>query len=463
MGGQDIINLDSSSEEDVSQLQNKEERDGIQQVGFNEIEPGDDPNEQDMDLGDDVIVSNQSVVHETAQLVATRGVKRARVQSTQNEPSVRLVFRSLTRESKTKLMELMQQWCKWQSKHPSASSSMETKEETLESGEEIYYPALHVGSSASKISSMSFWIDNQARTDNVKDESSVPLYDREFTLGSSSLNGSATFERSALDDARCFNCGSYGHALKDCPKPRDMAAINSARQQHSAKKNISNANHGQKSQNRYYQAKPGKYDDLKPGILGPESRECLGIGEFDPPPWLSRMRQMGYPPGYLEIVEDKNKPSGIMIFTDKEEKDINSAKKDDYEEGELPDQSEHALPEKIMTVDFPGINAAIPENADPFLWSVNPPQAPTPIYPPRYKPYDQYNGSSSQSPTLGRSLSDRGRYDGSLNHSPLSSNSYAHQYSSGSSDLPVYHGRDRERDRGRELYDQRRHHHHHRR
>lgn len=41
----------------------------------------------------------------------------------------------------------------------------------------------------------SFWIDNQARTDNVKDESSVPLYDREFTLGSSSLDGSATFER----------------------------------------------------------------------------------------------------------------------------------------------------------------------------------------------------------------------------------------------------------------------------
>lgn len=60
-----------------------------------------------------------------------------------------------------------------------------------------------------------------------------------------------------------------------------MAAINSARQQHSAKKNISNANHGQKSQNRYYQAKPGKYDDLKPGILGPESRECLGIGVSD--------------------------------------------------------------------------------------------------------------------------------------------------------------------------------------
>lgn len=76
MGGEDIINLDSSSDEDASQLENKEnshpeERDGIQQVGLNEIESGDDPNEQDMDLGDDVIVSNQSLVHQTAQLVAT--------------------------------------------------------------------------------------------------------------------------------------------------------------------------------------------------------------------------------------------------------------------------------------------------------------------------------------------------------------------------------------------------------
>lgn len=77
MGGEDIINLDSSSdEEDASQLQNiqnthPEERDGIQELGLNEIEPGDDPNEQDMDLGDDLVVANQSLLHHTAQLVAT--------------------------------------------------------------------------------------------------------------------------------------------------------------------------------------------------------------------------------------------------------------------------------------------------------------------------------------------------------------------------------------------------------
>jgi hypothetical protein len=145
------------------------------------------------------------------------------------------------------------------------------------------------------------------------------------------------------------------------------------------------------------------------------------------------------------------------------EKENNGDKKDDYEEGELPDQSKQRSPEKIMTVEFPGINAPIPEKAEPFLWSVNPPPAPAPIYPPRYNPYDQYNGSSSQSPILGRSLSDRERYDGSLSHSPHSSYSYPHQYSSSNPEIPTYHGRDRERDRGRELHDYRRYHHHHRR
>ncbi|KAJ4770382.1 Proline-rich spliceosome-associated (PSP) family protein / zinc knuckle (CCHC-type) family protein [Rhynchospora pubera] len=494
MEAEDIINLDSSSEEEKPRLENQEnknpeELDGIREEG--EIGPGDDSHVEDMDLGDDIVVSKQSVVHASAEIAATgptsltvmksstdiilcddqtptRGVKRARGEYTENEPMVQVVFHSLTRESKRKLMESMQRWFKWHAEQP----SMETKNEELESGEEIYYPALQVCSSTSKDSTLSFWIDNQARSDNMKDESSVPLYDREFALGSSSLDGSARFERSVKDDPRCFNCGSYGHSMKECPKPRDMAAVNSARRQHSAKKNLSNANHGQ---NRYYQTKPGKFDDLKPGVLGPETRECLGIREFDPPPWLHRMREIGYPPGYLEIVEDKNKPSGITIFTDEEEKDNNSDKKDDYEEGELPGRSELSSSEKVMTVKFPGINAPIPEKADPFLWSDNPPSASAPVYPPRYNPYDQYNGSSSQSPTLGRSLSDRGRIDGSLSHSPLSSYSYSHHYSFSSPDMPISYARgrerdrgrelqddrDRERDRGRELQDHRRYHHHH--
>ncbi len=38
--------------------------------------------------------------------------------------------------------------------------------------------------------------------------------------------------------------------------------------------------------------------DLKPGQLSSETRAALGLGPLDPPPWLDRMRQLGYPPMY---------------------------------------------------------------------------------------------------------------------------------------------------------------------
>lgn len=37
---------------------------------------------------------------------------------------------------------------------------------------------------------------------------------------------------------------------------------------------------------------------LKPGQLSIETRAALALGPLDPPPWLDRMRQLGYPPMY---------------------------------------------------------------------------------------------------------------------------------------------------------------------
>jgi hypothetical protein len=41
----------------------------------------------------------------------------------------------------------------------------------------------------------SFWVDNQARESDIVDDDSVPLYDREFTLGSTPLGDSSNTER----------------------------------------------------------------------------------------------------------------------------------------------------------------------------------------------------------------------------------------------------------------------------
>ncbi|KAL6604799.1 hypothetical protein ACP70R_042743 [Stipagrostis hirtigluma subsp. patula] len=390
-----------------------------------------------------------------------RGVKRARMESI--EPSVRVIYSGLTRESKRKLMELMQQWSEWQARMQ--HTSKEAAEEALENGEEIYYPALHVGSE--KSCAVSFWVDNQAREGAAVDDDSVPLYDREFTLGSTPLGDSSNIEsRADKDDSRCFNCGSYSHALKDCPKPRDNVAISNARKQHNLKRNQSNGN---RVQNRYYQKTPGKFDDLRAGVLGPETRECLGIGENDPPPWLHRMRELGYPPGYLDVVDDEDKPSGITIFGDAEVKL-------EYEEGELPEQGEPSPPRKRMTVEFPGINAPIPENGDRWLWGSTPPQSsgrhhssdsrdyrdrgPPGVdhYSSRYHSYDY----GPASPSLGRSHSDRGwrsptRYenspadDGAWTPHSYPSRQYSSHHST-SSEMSSRHSRDRHE----------RHHHHRR-
>ena len=77
------------------------------------------------------------------------------------------------------------------------------------------------------------------------------------------------------EGSRCFNCGSYSHAIRDCPRPRDYAAINNARKLMQEKRGSAS---GPRMTSRYYQLSPGaKYDDLKPGIIGSETRQLLGI------------------------------------------------------------------------------------------------------------------------------------------------------------------------------------------
>eukprot|EP00256_Glycine_max_P042692 XP_006593393.1 uncharacterized protein LOC100527170 isoform X2 [Glycine max] len=156
--------------------------------------------------------------------------------------------------------------------------------------------------------------------------------------------------------ARCFNCGSYNHSLRECPRPRDNTAVNNARNKHKSRRN---QNSSSRNPTRYYQNSPaGKYDGLRPGALDDATRQLLGLGELDPPPWLNRMRELGYPPGYLDV-DDEDQPSGITIYTDREIAD--------QEDGEIM-EADASKPKRKKTVKFPGINAPIPDNADERLW-----------------------------------------------------------------------------------------------
>lgn len=327
------------------------------------------------------INSGESIRVDTARdAVAIVGVKRVQLTDEDHETSVHISYKLLSRESKTKLEQLLHQWSEWHAQH---CSSTKASTEDLESGDQTFFPALNV--SSEKSFTVSLIIDDQVRKkqkmEAVLSCGSVPLYDREYSYALTSNDGSTCGNRNLeiMNASRCFNCDSYGHALKDCPKPRDNAAVNNARKQFHANKNVHAGPH---VPTRYYQNSPrGMFDGLKPGCLAAETRTLLGIGELDPPPWLYRMRKLGYPPGYLDF-EEEDKTSGITIYTDE---------KEDKENDELMFKLDNKEPQKKMSVYFPGINAPIPENGDQIRWAA-PQSAPS-------FPNHQYN-RSNYSPEL---------------------------------------------------------------
>ncbi|KAE9619920.1 putative transcription factor interactor and regulator CCHC(Zn) family [Lupinus albus] len=288
------------------------------------------------------------------------GAKRARVTIDEHQPSVHFIYNSLTRASRQKLEELLQQWSEWHEKHASSSND---PSEVLESGEETFFPALKVGHE--ETSAVPFWMDNQTINDQNKDfiplnHNSVPLYDRGYALGLKSADGPSNLDGGLkiIDAAaRCFNCGSYSHSLRECTRPRDNVAVNNARKELKSRRN---QNASSRNPTRYYQSSPtGKYSGLRPGALDDVTRQLLGLGELDPPPWLKRMREIGYPPGYLDV-DDEDEPSGITIYTDREIAE--------QEDGEIM-EVDKSKPKRKMAVEFPGMNAPIPENADERLWA----------------------------------------------------------------------------------------------
>uniref|UniRef100_A0A3Q3WVJ3 Zinc finger CCHC domain-containing protein 8 n=1 Tax=Mola mola TaxID=94237 RepID=A0A3Q3WVJ3_MOLML len=106
----------------------------------------------------------------------------------------------------------------------------------------------------------------------------------------------------------CFNCGSAGHQLRDCPKPKDMAAISERRKEF-------NQNNNQAIQtNQRYHAEEveERFAKYKPGFLSEELLAALGIDGNTLPPLIYRMRQLGYPPGWLKEAEMEN--SGLTLY-----------------------------------------------------------------------------------------------------------------------------------------------------
>ena len=137
---------------------------------------------------------------------------------------------------------------------------------------------------------------------------------------------------------------------------------------------------------RYYDAEP----TVRPGALSAELRALLGMREGDPPPYLRRMQQLGYPPGYLgdpsargetllELIDDEATPAaapaaeaGGRIDETRAASGGMSARLSIESSGSaaMSAAAQRLTPRRhVPLVDFPGVNVPPPPDAHLPSWN----------------------------------------------------------------------------------------------
>lgn len=129
----------------------------------------------------------------------------------------------------------------------------------------------------------------------------------------------------------CFNCGTEGHAIKDCTVPKDAKRISKARQ------NMSKKNE------RYHLNPDQRYDAYRPGVISDNLRNALGLKQRELPLHIYHMRVFGYPLGWLEEAKIRN--SGLTMFN--------------HHKTEANDDEEEAIYDPNEIVEYPGFNVSV--------------------------------------------------------------------------------------------------------
>lgn len=141
---------------------------------------------------------------------------------------------------------------------------------------------------------------------------------------------------------RCFNCDG-DHNMNDCPEPKDQAKINKNRAEFSANKANNSPAYQQGGENDI----EDRFKDYKAGEISETLAEALDISlTRQLPPYIYRMRRLGYPPAYFKPLEEALKMFGP---------DGECMEEPGAEEGEM---SGVKLPDVIKYV---GYNAPIPK------------------------------------------------------------------------------------------------------
>ncbi|XP_063238930.1 zinc finger CCHC domain-containing protein 8 homolog isoform X2 [Bacillus rossius redtenbacheri] len=143
----------------------------------------------------------------------------------------------------------------------------------------------------------------------------------------------------------CFNCHG-SHSLRDCPKPRNQLNINRNRRDFVAATG--------KQTGRYHVEEDQKYSSFAPGRISDDLRRALGLRRNELPRHVYRMRQLGYPPGWLAAARVHH--SGISVFDEQGKEVLHS----DDEEGEVISEEMKVKYDPSKIIEFPGFNVQPP-------------------------------------------------------------------------------------------------------
>ncbi|KAB1255821.1 Zinc finger CCHC domain-containing protein 8 [Camelus dromedarius] len=147
----------------------------------------------------------------------------------------------------------------------------------------------------------------------------------------------------------CFNCGSEEHQMKDCPMPRNAARISEKRKEYL---DACGETNNQNFQQRYHAEEvEERFGRFKPGVISEELQDALGVTDKSLPPFIYRMRQLGYPPGWLKEAELEN--SGLALYDGKDGAD------GETEAGEVQ-QNRSVTYDLSKLVNYPGFNISTP-------------------------------------------------------------------------------------------------------
>ncbi|CAI5457748.1 unnamed protein product [Closterium sp. Yama58-4] len=335
----------------------------------------------------------------------------ARRRGWEKGPYVRVHYENLSKASLDHLQNLLSSWSSWESTQtPTSEREGQEQQSTTLSGTDVYFPSSGPASAAVPSVLSRLGPLGSFRSPGATGQASVaPLRARGGGMGErfeGLVSGVLSAELRAamgigVSDSECFGGleGSEGVGWGVLAVAVKLLWLKEGGMEET-------------------------YESLLPGVLSAEVHAAMGLGDRDPPPWLRRMRELGYPPGYLGYEEEetaKVKGQGAAATAGKASKE--EGEDSDSEAGEIPaenstegkpvkekaatsaaaaedlngfkslalvldDASEESSPDAdgggdgeggrettpepepflVPTVKFPGLNAPPPEGGDEYLW-----------------------------------------------------------------------------------------------